>query len=78
MADQKLLLVLTEVGEIALVEANPKEFREIAKIPAISGKTWNHPVISGNILFVRNGEEAAAFELTLKSPQAPANENPEK
>ena len=66
LADQHLLLVLTETGEIALVEANPTEFREIAKVPAISGKTWNHPVISGSTLFVRNAEEAAAFELTLR------------
>lgn len=73
LADQHLLLVLTELGEIALVEANPAEFREIAKIPAINGKTWNHPVISGRTLFVRNGEEAAAFELNLMPVQASAN-----
>ena len=39
--------------------------REIAKFKAIEGKTWNHPVIVGDVLLVRNGEEMAAFRLPL-------------
>jgi hypothetical protein len=34
-------------------------------VPAIEGKTWNHPVVVGDALFVRNGEEMAAFRLSL-------------
>lgn len=66
LVDQKLLLILSEQGEIALVEANPERRQEITRIKAIEGKTWNHPVVAEGLLLVRNGEEAACYRLTTK------------
>ncbi len=63
LPDQDGLLILSEQGEVALVEASPKEHIEIGRFEAMTAKTWNHPVVAHGKLYVRNGEEAVCFEL---------------
>ncbi len=63
LPDQDLLLVLSEKGEAVLVAADSEKHRELGRFQAIEGKTWNHPVVARGKLFVRNGEEAACYEL---------------
>ena len=70
LADQDLLLVISEEGELALVSATPDQYNEIAKFPALNAKTWNHPVIVRDLLLVRNGEEMVAYRLPIAQPAA--------
>jgi outer membrane protein assembly factor BamB len=65
LRDEAVLLVLSEEGEIVLVKAAPDQFTELAKLPSIEGKTWNHPVVTGDRLLVRNGSEMVAYRLAL-------------
>jgi outer membrane protein assembly factor BamB len=63
---EDLLLVQCEDGEVVLAEASPKGHRELGRMPALSGKTWNNPALAGRQLFLRNGREAACYELPLE------------
>ncbi len=59
------LLIQSEKGFVALVEVNPKKYNELARIDALSSKTWNNPALASPYLLVRNDREAICFELPL-------------
>jgi outer membrane protein assembly factor BamB len=62
------ILVLSETGELTLVEATPEEYRELATMQALadSNVTWNNPAFSAPYLLLRNAREAVCYELWLK------------
>jgi outer membrane protein assembly factor BamB len=61
-----LLLIQAENGEVVLVEATPERHRELARLSALDGKTWNPPALSGRLLLVRNNREAACYRLPVE------------
>ena len=65
LPDADQLLVLTEKGDVVLVRTTPERLEELARVEVLDAKTWNHPVLVGDRLYVRNGEEAVALEMPL-------------
>ncbi len=72
VGDQRILLVISESGEVVLLAADPKKHRELARFQAVTGKTWNHPVIAHGRLYIRNDQEMACFELPSVEAQREA------
>jgi len=65
LAQSHAIVVQTESGEIVLLDASPEAHHELGRVAGPSGKSWNHPVVAGNRLFVRSAEEAVCYELTM-------------
>ena len=59
-----VLLVLTESGEVVLVDPNPDSHVEHARFAPLKGRTWNTPALAGDYLLVRNDREAACYQLS--------------
>jgi len=68
-----LILVAAEPGQVVLLAADPNEHVEVASFKALTGKTWNHPVVVGDRLYIRNSQEAAAYQLPLANTQMAAD-----
>jgi len=62
------LLIQSESGPVALADAAPSGFHELATINALSAKTWNTPALAGRYLLVRNDREAACYEVPVQTP----------
>jgi outer membrane protein assembly factor BamB len=61
-----LLLILSEKGEVVLVEAAPdRQNNVLGRFQAIEGLTWNNFALFGPYLIVRNAEEAACYKVPL-------------
>lgn len=61
-AGKETLLMLDDAGAVTLFEANPKEFKELAK-SKVCGNTWAHPALVGGRLYLRDEKELLCFEL---------------
>lgn len=65
-ADGKLI-VLTEKGELVIADATPASFHAISRAPAMTGRCWVQPVLSGGRLFLKNNAGTlAAYDLSGK------------
>jgi outer membrane protein assembly factor BamB len=62
------VLVQCEDGDVALVEMSPEKEIVRGRFEAIEGTTWNQPALTGRYLVVRNGRQAACYELPLAGP----------
>jgi outer membrane protein assembly factor BamB len=63
-----VILVLSETGELALVEASPAKYNELASLQALddANVTWNNPAFSAPYLVLRNAREAVCYRLPTK------------
>jgi outer membrane protein assembly factor BamB len=61
----KYLIIQTERGELCLVEANPEEFRLVAKIPhVLSGNNnWAAPTLVEGRLYLRDEEKIVCYDV---------------
>jgi outer membrane protein assembly factor BamB len=57
------LVITTEEGDVVLVKAAPDAHHEIARFPAVEGRTWNIPAIDHGLLLVRNSTEMTCFRI---------------
>ena len=62
LANDKLL-ALADDGELVAVDPNPKAYKEINRMQAVTGKCWSTPALSGGKVYVRSTKEAACISL---------------
>ena len=55
-------IIQHERGSISVLALNPEEESIVNEFEALDHRTWNHPVLAGDLLLVRNDREAVAFE----------------
>jgi len=48
------LVVLGEKGKLAIVEASPEGYKELASAEVLTGKCWTVPVLAGGRIYARN------------------------
>ncbi len=75
LEESGLLLVAAESGQVVLLKADPDGHAEVGSFKALEGKTWNHPVVVHDRLYVRNSQEAACYQLILAESESTRSAN---
>jgi len=68
LANNHILLV-TESGEMKLLQPHPQRLIELASMKVFSDKTWNPSTLAGQIYLARNDREAACYLMPLADSQ---------
>jgi outer membrane protein assembly factor BamB len=66
LAAGKRLLVLTDDGQLVLLQATSERYAELGRFQAC-GKTWNHPALAEGRVFLRDRRELLAYDLAPAS-----------
>ncbi len=69
------LLITDAYGGVALAEADPNAYTELARFQAVSGKCWNSPAFSNGRLYARSTTEAACFDLSASIALPPLRQS---
>ena len=65
VAAQGHLFVLGELGELAVIEASPEEYREKGRFQALeSGRAWSPPTLANGRLYIRDLENAVCVDIS--------------
>ena len=57
------LIVLSDKGKLALIEATPTAYRLKQEAQVLSGRCWTVPTLSNGRLYLRNEREIVALDL---------------
>ena len=60
------LVVLSDAGELVLLDPKPTAYMEIARAKVLEGKCWTTPVLANGRIYVRSTKEAACFDVSGK------------
>jgi outer membrane protein assembly factor BamB len=63
VADNKLI-VLSDRGKLALIEANPKGFNELAQAKVLNEKSWTCPSFAEGKIYLRTHKEMVCYDLS--------------
>jgi outer membrane protein assembly factor BamB len=79
-----VLLVQAEMGFVAVVEASPDQFKELARFSALSDrdddlqtKAWNAPAVCNGRLYIRDAYEMACYQLASQPTLTTAVQSPD-
>jgi outer membrane protein assembly factor BamB len=60
-----LFLLMAENGELVLLRPTPESPNELHRFRVFTAKTWNPIALAGDLLLVRNDQEAACLRLPI-------------
>lgn len=71
------IVVACENGDVALLEATPREHRELGRYALLDDRVMNYPAIGEGVLLLRNDRQVACVELEAAPAAADAHAAPQ-
>jgi outer membrane protein assembly factor BamB len=57
------LVVLSDAGDLVLINPSPEKYSELARFRAVEGKCWSTPTVANGRVYVRSTKEGACYEV---------------
>jgi outer membrane protein assembly factor BamB len=57
------LIVLTNDGDLLVLNRNPEKYDEVRRYKVANSQTWAHPVVLGTSLVIRDADSVAVWSL---------------